>query len=229
MTINKSNCIICENRSCAASFLSDEQLGILSGNCEEVFFKAGETLIKQGTLTSHIIYLKSGLIKAHMTGPTGKNQIIKITQQGAYLGIPTIIGDRVNNYSVTALTPVRSCFIDTAVFKQLLLLNPEFTYRILEGTCKEGLCNLHKFVNQSQKHTAGKLAEALLLFANDIYEKNEFELPLSRQELADLTGVTREGIISTLKELKDEGVLVVKAKRINIIDKEKLESISLKG
>lgn len=227
--IKNTHCKDCTEKSCAVMYLDNKQLELLNNNNIEVHFNKGETLFKQNTLTSHVIFVKSGLIKVHMRGPSERDQIIKIAKHGSYLGIPSIIGDRINNYSATAISPVVTCFIDTSVFKELLLLNPHFTYDILEFACKDGLCNLHKFVNQSQKQLAGRLAEALLQFVNDIFHSHEFELPISRQDLADLMGATRESTISMLQEFKNDGVLTVNAKKIKILNKSLLEYISEKG
>ena len=224
-----STCKDCKDGSCAVMHLDDKQLELLADNNTEVSFEKGETLFKQNSLTSHVIYVKSGLIKLHLLGPSKREQILKIAKSGVYLGIQSIIGGRVNNFSATAINKVTTCFIDVAIFKKLLFLNPLFTYHILECVCQEGLCQIHKFVNQSQKQLAGKLAEALLTFTNEIFNSNEFELPISRQDLANLIGTTRESTISMLQEFKNDGVLEVQAKKFKILDKAKLENICLKG
>ena len=225
----KGNCINCEEKSCAVKVLDKNQLDLLSNNYTEVLFDKGETLFKQNSLTSHIIFIKNGLIKVHMRGPSKKDQIIKIAKAGCYLGIPSIIGDRINNYSATTLTTVTCCCIDTSTFKELLLLNSKFSYQILEFSCQEGLCNLHKFINQSQKQLPGRMAEALLHFANNIFKSSVFEIPVSRQDLSDLIGTSRESAINTLQELKKDKIIELNGRSIKIIDKDLLEYISEKG
>ncbi len=225
----QTNCSSCSFRSGAVSDFTDEQIALLNGNCSEVVFEKGEMLFKQNSLTSNVIYIKSGLIKVHMKGPGKRDQIIKIASGGYYLGIPSIIGDKVNNYSATAVSQVVTCFIDIAIFKELLLMNSKFAYRILEFSCKEGLCNLHKFINQSQKHLLGRLAEALIYFSDQIYQSREFSLPISRKDLADMIGTTRESTITALQKLKNDGLIELNSRQITIKDIDMLTQISEKG
>ncbi len=59
------SCIICGEKSCAAAVLNNGQLNSLSENSRETYIKKGETILKAGALTSHIVYLKNGYVKEH--------------------------------------------------------------------------------------------------------------------------------------------------------------------
>jgi CRP/FNR family transcriptional regulator len=74
-----------------------------------------------------------------MKGPN-KDQILKIVKAPEYLGIPTTVGDKVNNYSVVAVNEVITCFVDLATFQKLIQRNGNFAYEIVL-TFVETNCN----------------------------------------------------------------------------------------
>ena len=223
-----NNCSTCLLKSKAAENLDSEELQTLGENCVQATFEKGETIIKQNTLSSSIIYLKSGLVKLLALGPQ-RTQILKIKKAPCYLGLPTTIGDKTNHYSIVALEKSLACFVERDVFKELLIISPEFSYEIIIELCKNELILYNRFVKLMQNQIFGRLATNLLFFANEIYESDEFDLPLNRNELADLICTSRESVSRLLTELAQENTLSITGKQIKILDKERLAEISSKG
>ncbi len=227
--MKRPSCHLCEIKSRAAGTLTPEELGYLDLNCTEVDFKPGEVIIRQGQFSSHIAFMKSGLAKIHMIGPTGRDQVLKIVTPRTYIGLQTIISDKIHRYSATVLEPARVCFIDIHSFKELISRNPKFSYEIIVYLCHDEISYYERFVNLAQKQVNGRLADAILFFANDVYKSDQFRLSLSRGDLAALIGVTRESVSRALREIANSGVLLLSGKEINILDKNRLLMISKTG
>lgn len=225
----KVNCLECKEKSCAVSVLGKPELEILSGNSSEISLKKGELLYKEGALLSNIIYLKSGLVKEFMTGINNKEQIIQIIKSHSYLGLSSMFGTKMSTYSYSALEDSRICYIDSDVFKNLIQSNGVFSYEILVSVCRENINNYHRCLNKSIKQMYGRFADALLYFSNIIYESEEFDLPITQNELAALIGATRESITRMFTKFKNEGIIEVENKRIIISKPELLENISKNG
>ncbi len=221
-------CISCKFRSRAAEMLHPKELQLLSSNCARVRFMAGERIIQEGALSSNIAYLREGLVKLHMQGPI-KEQIIKLVKAPKYLGIPTAMGDNVNHYSVTAITPSEVCFIDAETFKHFLYRNGAFAYEILLELSKSELENFHNCANRVQKQLSGKLAQALLFLSNEIFQSQEFDLPLTREDLADWLDTSRESVSRALKEFVRNGYIDLHGRHIKIRNLRQLETISRAG
>jgi CRP-like cAMP-binding protein len=75
----------------------------------------------------------------------------------------------------------------------------------------------------------GRLAEALIYFADEIFKSDEYEVILSRQEFGEMTNMAKESVVRILKELRDSHIIEYDSSRIRIIDKEKLIVISKRG
>ncbi len=220
-------CKECGLKSAATKVLNENELIELSNNCAEASFKPGETIFMQGALSSNIIYLKSGLIKVHLKGPKDE-QIIRITKAPAYLGMPISFNEKINYYSASALEPTSVCFIDNTVFKNFIYDNGEFAYQIIIDLCKNEFAFFQKCVNRTQKNINGRIADALLYFI-EIYKKNEFTLPLSRQEFGNYTDTTRESVSRILTGLHNDQIIKVTGKKIKIINEKMLQIISKNG
>jgi CRP-like cAMP-binding protein len=91
------------------------------------------------------------------------------------------------------------------------------------------LSYFERFVNLSQKHVNGRLADALLYFSQTIHQKTDFTLPLSRGDLAALIGARRESVARSLKEFSDSGLINLDGKQVQIKDVKLLEKISKNG
>ena len=226
--MEKRSCSTCLLKSKAVENLADKELDFLGQNCVEVTFERGEILFKQDALSSNIIYIQEGLVKIIITGPQRK-QILKLKKAPCYLGVPTTMGDKTNHYSAVALEPTTVCFIDLGVFKSLLRLNTEFSYEIIVELCKNELDQFHRCVTLVQNQIFGRLATNLLYMADAIYHSNEFDLPLSRNEIADLICTSRETVSRLLSELDQEGIIEIRGKHVRLIDIKKLNDISKKG
>ena len=226
----KSNsCIDCKDKSCAAAILHPEELDQISINSRETSFRKGDILVQAGSMTSNIIYLKSGLVKEYVSNTGDREQILQIVKKFTYLGLPSLFGDRVNHYSYAALTEVKVCYIDINIFNQLVRKNGNFAYEILVSVSRDSLNNFHRFMSQSQKKIYGRVAEAMLYFARIIFEQESFELPFTRQEFADLIGVSRESATRVLLKFQSEGLLSIHGRMIKIENPVMLNRISRNG
>ncbi len=225
----KTPCRDCREKSCAAAVLAPGELDQVNENSREAAFKKGDIIIHEGSLNSNIIYLRSGLVKEYVRTSSDKEQILQIVKKFSYLGLPSLFGDRVNHYSYAALEDIKVCYIDIAMFNKLIKENGKFAYEILVSVSRDSLNNFHRFMSQSQKKTYGKVADAILYFSRIIYENLEFEIPFTRQELADLIGISRESATRVLLKLKEDGILSVEDRLVVIKDPELLQQISRNG
>lgn len=224
-----NSCRDCKVKSCAAAVLNATELDLVNENSRETSFRKGDIILHEGSMTSHIIYLKSGLVKEYQKGPNEKEQILQIVKKYTYLGLPSLFGDRINHYSYAALEDITVCYIDLNVFNRLVRQNGNFAFEILVSVSRDSLNNFHRFMSQSQKKTFGRVADALLYFSKIIFECDSFDVPFTRQEFADLIGISRESATRVLSKFREEGILHIEGRTIEIVNAELLQQISKNG
>jgi CRP/FNR family transcriptional regulator len=224
----RNECRNCSVKSKAARKLKDSETDALSFNCALTSFRKGDVLIRQGMLSTNVVYLRSGLIKLHIEGPYG-DQIVRIVKAPGYLGLPTTFGDKINQYSITAIDEVEACFVDITTFRNLLYSNPDFSYEIIIDICRNELEIYNRCVNRSQKQLRGKIADVLLEMSGPIYDSYSFTLPISQEEIGNLIDSSRESVSRILAEFEKDKIISVSGKKIEIIKRESLLMISAKG
>ncbi|MEN8137821.1 MAG: Crp/Fnr family transcriptional regulator [Bacteroidota bacterium] len=224
-----NNCRICQEKSCASKVLSVEHLDELGDSCRTINIEKGETILHEGSFTSHVVYLRNGLIKETMKGVDNKEQIFRIIKGKTYLGMSSLFGDTVNHFSYKALSDLEVCHIEINTFKKLMLDNAEFTYKIMSSLCKENLHNYDKLLKQGQKKIYGRLADALLFFSEDIFDNNKFILPLTQQEIANFIGTSRESTARGLSNFKQNKIISLENSVIEILDMDCLKQVSRTG
>ena len=75
----------------------------------------------------------------------------------------------------------------------------------------------------------GRIAGALLYLHNEVFKKKNGEIVIKRQDLADLTAMSKESAIRIIKELKDENIITVESNIIRLNNIESLTNISMRG
>jgi len=75
----------------------------------------------------------------------------------------------------------------------------------------------------------GRLAEALLYFADNIFHSDNYDMVLTRQELGEMTNMAKESVVRIMGELEQEKIIQSTPRSVMILDRDKLQVISEKG
>ena len=226
--MSQHNCKDCKLKSAAAHHLNTEEFEILETNSVMVNFKKGETIIKQNALSLNVAYLRTGMAKVHMQGPS-RDKILRVVKAPTYLGLPTNFGDKINQFSVSAIEETTVCFIDLGVFRNLIFSNGKFAYELIVELCRNELNDYRRYASLAQKQIPGLVAETIMCFSDKLYGSNEFSMPLTRGEIGDLIGTSRESVSRVLSELSSEKIIQLDSNEMKILNKEALNHISEKG
>jgi len=221
-----SHCSIFDfNQSWYELLTVDEKL-LIDNHSVSISYKKGETVCKRGAFASHIFFLEEGLVKIFIEEKS-KNLIIALSTKNNLLGLTSILdGNDKLPYSITTYTDSRIRIIDIQVFRQILKQNSAFSYHII-NLLNESTAQIYgRFFSLTQKQLHGRLADILLCLSNRIFKNRSFNLPLSRADLADLTGMSTESVIRMIKEFKDDGLIDMNCKQVELLDIGRLERIS---
>ena len=209
--------------------LSPEQLELLQNNSNVVNYNKKDSVFRQGTRTSHIMLLVSGLVKIFKEGRNERTVLLRIASPGEYIGMLSVMGDQIHQYSATAVELSEICFVDINAFRNVLMENGKFALQLINLISQDGLFIFSRLVNQTHKQLPGRIADVLLYFAEDIYGKNNFDFPLTRRELAELAGTTKESFIRTLTEFKNDKIISLDGSRVQIISIDIIKTLSELG
>ena len=219
----------CENCELKELFVENLEGDSMLEMCNSKFereYAAGEIIIKEGTQIHDFIYLKSGLVKLFRSDPSGLEQIITIAKPMDYVSLLSVFSNREYNYSVAALDDSVTCSLKLSTLLAMMDKNSRLALGLLRKMSLAADRIILDSLEIRKKHLRGRVAHLLLYFSEQVYFSPEFELPLTRKEMAEYVGMTTENVIRSLSEFRKDEILKIYGKTIHIINTETLRSIA---
>lgn len=223
------SCIVENQHSECFDLLTDQERELLGKNSVDIAYKKGEIIAKQGSFASHVIFLKEGLVKVYIQGK-GKDLILKIIPSNHFIGLSSIYeGNTAFIYSASTYIDSVASLIDMNVFKTLLRNNPKFACAMINIQSENAAQVYGRFYCLTRKQSHGLVADLMLCLSNRVFKANKFCLPITRGDLADLTGLSIESVLRIMKEFKKDGLIETQGKNVEILEEAALERISKFG
>jgi CRP/FNR family transcriptional regulator, polysaccharide utilization system transcription regulator len=223
------HCNGCEYKSPLFCFLTNEELDLVEKNKITVLFKKGETIRKQGTYMSHVVSVSSGLAKIYLEGIEQRSAIIRIVKPTNFIGGPGIYLDQRHHFTVTALMDTTVCFIDVGIFTDIIDKNKAFAHEFMKDFSKNILSVYNRLLFLTQKQMPGRMADTLIYLFEEIFESSKFSMYLSRQDISELSGMSKDSAVKILREFQNDGVINLTEHEMELLDHEKLHLISRTG
>jgi CRP/FNR family transcriptional regulator len=209
--------------------LTEPELEYLVERKQQIKYKTGETIIKQNTTSTYVVCIRDGLAKVFIEGEKGKNLIVKIIGNGDFITGGGLFNGNIHHFTITAITPVVCCLIDSGKLTQLFTQNSKFAVELLRTHTRQNNYLLTKLVSLTQKYMPGRVAETLLYLKNEIHKTDKFTTYLSRQEMADMSNMTKESLVRILQQFRESNIIKTQASEIEILDEVSLQHISING
>lgn len=211
------------------NILTGSQKAMFENNFNVVTYRNGVIIFRQSTMTSHVMYVKSGLVKIFREGRNGKVMILDLTTPGNYLGLLSVFGGDLFQYSASSVETTEIVFTDISVIRELISNNSDFSLLLHKHTSNEGLIMLDKLSTRFHKQLPGRIADVLLFFSEINSGSSVFQIPLTRRELAEFAGTTKESFIRTLTEFKNDKIINLDGKKVEIVSMDIVKSLSRFG
>ena len=185
-------------------------------------YKKGQVIFYEGNQAYGFYCVFSGRVKLYKSGVDGRQQIVRIAGPGDLLGYRSLFADEPYHATAEALEEATICCIDKNAFFPVLTKNPKLSLNIIKKLSKELRAAEDLATSIAQRSVRERMAE-LLLMLKEAYGKpgkkgTRIDLQLSREELADMIGVTQETAIRLLSEFKKDGYIEVHEREITILN-----------
>ncbi|MCK4750749.1 MAG: Crp/Fnr family transcriptional regulator, partial [Bacteroidales bacterium] len=187
-------CEYCELRELFVENLDGDNLDIVCSGKKEKEYAQGEIIIKEGTRISDFSYLKSGLVKLYHSDNNGKEQIITIAKPMDYVSLLSVFSNDRYNYSVSALEDSVTCNLKMEEVRSMIIENGALALSLLKKMSIVADSIILDSLEIRKKHLRGRVAYLLIYFSQNIYDSLEFDLPLTRKEMAEYVGMTTENV-----------------------------------
>lgn len=222
-----TRCINCSCMSKAFRQLQADELETIDLNRTEITYKKGESLCKQGSFMSYMMFVKSGMVKVYIENEEKSPTVISLESCGHFVGLPFLLSKhKIYQYTVEAVTDCKVCLVDLDIFERMIHTNGGFAKELMIMSNQELLKSYNHIFSLTQKQITGRFAEFILYLKDQIHQKPKFELALSKREMAEMIATTQESMSRLLKQFSDDKLIKLNKHQLTILDEAKLRYLS---
>jgi CRP/FNR family cyclic AMP-dependent transcriptional regulator len=202
--------------------LSEGEVQALAQRTVERRFAPDEMLFWEGEPCAGMFLLIEGSAKIFKTSANGREMMLALETAPTTVAELPLFDGGPYPASVRAVDPVVALFINKADFQQVCRQFPDVALKVLAVVGKR----LRQLVGLVEAMTFGSVTQRLarlLLEASQTAGADEFDLPLTHQELASRLGTVREVVSRNLARFRAEGVIRIQGHQLSILDRPGLE------
>lgn len=201
--------------------LKYNDLQLVDAVTEPWSLKEGSFLFFENGVPTGIFQIKEGRAKKFKKGFSGEDQIFYIYTAGDVLGYHALLGDERYQDSCQALENLELNFISEENFKMLLIKIPALKEAFLKNISHEFGVLANTIALLAQKDQNTRLGTFLVLLDYKFNSKNQqsIGIDLTRDDLANVIGTSRESLGRSLKIFKDNDWITIEKRSIYIKNK----------
>ena len=202
-------CGLCEARTVSiCDAIAESELTELARATTVVELAPGEVFRHEGDPPDYLFNITSGAVKLFKLLPDGRRQIVGFLSVGDFVGFGRADAAAA---SAEAITPLRLCRFERSRFRALLDAYPALERRLLAVASDEIAAAQDHMMLLGRLSAEERVGRFLLARATSSRRMgnsdNEFELPMSRGDIADYLGLTTETVSRVFTRLRQRGLI----------------------
>lgn len=230
MAANPLACATCPVRDRAAcAALSEEERDELARLGRHRTVKRGETLFAAGDDSFACATLIAGALKISSFGEDGTERVLSLVHPAGFVGE---MFAPVARHDVIALADSRLCVFERKDYERAVERFPALGRALLRRSAEDlfesrSIIDLMSRRSANQKVAGFLLAMARAASDSPCHVMTSFELPLSREEIAGVLGLTIETVSRQIGSMERDCVIAREGRRgIRLVDPGRLETLA---
>lgn len=210
--------------------LSAEEVAQINELFQEQGYRPGESITFAGDPATHLYVVAVGKVKLIRHTLSGQDIVLDMLMPGEFFGSLSVLGD--DEYQDTAQAQTNCCILAiTAETFQTVLQRYRRVALSALNVVTHRLKEAHETVRQLSAHSVEqRIAAALLKLAEKVGEQQAegllIQMPLSRQDLAEMTGTTTESASRVMSQFQKEGFIRTGRQWVAVTDYGSLSAIA---
>ncbi|RIJ43056.1 response regulator [Pontibacter oryzae] len=186
--------------------------------------KKKQYLFMEGNRPNALYFLSRGKVKTCKANEEGREYITNLYKPGDFIGYLDLLEDTAYRESAMALEEAEVYMIPRDDFFSLLDRNRDVAAKFIKILSDDLADREERLLKLAYNSVRKRVAEALLLVEKQ-YEREgnaKKQISISREDLANIVGASKETVIRTLADFKDEKLIDSQGSRITILNLDKL-------
>ncbi len=176
-------------------------------------FSQGTALVREGEFPHFIFRISKGNVHLSRSHEYGRDYIIAELGPGEIFGVPTVLEKTTYHYTARAASQVECQLLPTQNLLDLINTDRSVTEALMHLLAGRLMEHSERLVHQAYDSVRRRTA----LIVCDLHEKYAGKpIELSRDELAQMVGTTKESVIRALSDFRREGLLTTEGKTIQV-------------
>lgn len=230
MLRNVTSCFDCVNTNCfIKKYCSESLLKEMDKTKIINRFSKKQMIFHEGNPTDGIYFILKGTIKIFKKGAFEKNQIVRISTDGDFIGHRGFSTNNCYPVSAESITESLLCFVNKQFFLKILEETPKLTANLMLFLADEINLKESNLRDMAIFNVREKVAKALLMVAEKMGTRDDGEInqieDFSRQDIAELVGLNSNQVTKVLAEFKADCIIETENKKIRILNKKELLKI----
>lgn len=189
---------------------------LISFGAETKEYKAGDIIFREGEFSQFYYQIDKGQIKLNNYTEDGKEFIQNIFSDGHSFGESLLFVDRPYPMNAVAIKDSHIVRLPKSNFLNLIKENQEVSLNVYQCMAERMYYKYIMLYNLSFQNPVLKLKQ-LMDYLKSYHEDKSpysFQIPLTRQQLASLTGLRVETVIRAIKSMEKDKVLKIEKRKI---------------
>jgi len=198
---------------------------------------AGWRTCRRGTIVrpehgsnGDIFVVVSGWVYSFALLEDGRRQIVRLHFRGDMLGLDSLAFPEAPD-AIAALTDAEICLIDRARLAALFVEHPRLAALLFAARQVDRVALTDRLVSLGRNSARGRVAALLLQIEHrlrfaDLPVDDGFTLPLTQEEIGDLTGLTAVHVNRTMRVLSEQGLIARQGNLLRILQPDRLARIA---
>jgi len=201
--------------------LGDPEIEALAALTFSRTFDKGQLIILAEETGDTLFIIRGGQVKVSLIHEDGKEFILSLLGQGEVFGELSLLDDRPRSANVTAMVETELLMLRRSDFLDLVGRVPRIAVSLLEELASRLRRTDDQVEGLALLDVHHRVAKTLLRMAEDGGQTSPEGILIRRrpthQQLANMSGTTRETVTRALKQLQDEGYIRISGRQILIL------------
>jgi CRP-like cAMP-binding protein len=191
--------------------------------------RPGTHIIREGDVPRYCCLLLAGFAVRQKSVGDGSRSIHAVHMAGEFVDLQNALLDR-SDHAVQTLSAANVILIDRQDIVELALRHPRLGMALWHDTLVDASVFREWITNIARRDAPARIAHlfcelGIRLEWTGLGNRNNFELPLTQEHLADATGITPVHVNRTLKDMENEGLFARKVRHVTVPDWKRLAAV----
>ncbi|ABG58407.1 response regulator [Cytophaga hutchinsonii] len=191
-------------------------------------FKKKQILYSEGNKANSLYFIVSGKLKTYKTNDDGRELITGLYKEGDFLGYMNLLEGSDHTESAMMLDDSEIHIIPKDEFFAVLFSSKDVSEKFIKMLSDNLIEKEERLLKLAYNSVRKRVAESLFMIYSNFHkdeDPSDFTMAIYRDDLAAIAGASKETVIRTLSDFKDEGLISIQGSKISIINLDKLQKM----